>query len=129
MAEWDGVERRQGGESLMLATKLQALHEDVSEMKSALKDLTSAITKLALIEERQANTQAAQDRAFTAISNIERRLTEIEKILPPDFAARLSALEKKSPLNDLSNKWVFGAVVAIISGVVVYIADHFKNGH
>lgn len=129
MAEWDGVERRQTGDHLMLATKLQALHEDVSEMKSALKDLTSAITKLALIEERQANTQAAQDRAFTAISNIERRLGEIERILPPDFAIRLSALEKKSPLNDLSNKWVFGAVVAIITGVVVYIADHFRNGH
>lgn len=129
MSEWDGAECRQNSEFFVLSSKLQALHEDVSEMRGALKELTTAITKLALIEERQANTQAAQDRAFTAISNVEKRLAEIERIIPSDLGERLAALERKSPINDLSNKWVFGAIVAIISGVAVYIADHFKNGH
>lgn len=128
MSEWDGVERRNSGELTVLSAKLQSLHDDVSEMRSALRDLANAITKLAIIEERQTNTQMAQDRAFTAISNVERRLAEIEKLLPSDLGERLSALERKSPITDLSNKWVFGAITAIAGGVVVYILDHFKKG-
>ena len=128
MAEWDGVERRNSGELTVLSAKLQSLHDDVSEMRGALRELTNAITKLAIIEERQTNTQMAQDRAFTAISNVERRLAEIERLLPSDLGERLSALERKSPITDLSNKWVFGAITAIAGGVVVYILDHFKKG-
>ena len=128
MSEWDGVERRNSGELTVLSAKLQSLHDDVSEMRSALRDLTNAITKLAIIEERQTNTQMAQDRAFTAISNVERRLAEIERLLPADLGERLAALERKSPITDMSNRWVFGAITAIAGGVVVYILDHFKKG-
>jgi len=128
MSEWDGVERRNSGELTVLSAKLQSLHDDVSEMRSALRDLANAITKLAIIEERQTNTQMAQDRAFTAISNVERRLAEIERLLPADLGERLAALERKSPITDLSNKWVFGAITAIAGGVIVYILDHFKKG-
>lgn len=128
MSEWDGVERRNSGELTVLSAKLQSLHDDVSEMRSALRDLTNAITKLAIIEERQTNTQMAQDRAFTAISNVERRLAEIERLLPADLGERLSALERKSPITDMSNRWVFGAITAIAGGVIVYILDHFKKG-
>ena len=46
-------------DSHVLNLQLKTLHEDVSEMKSVLKDLATAITKLALIEERQANAAAA----------------------------------------------------------------------
>jgi len=65
---------------------------------------------------------------FTAISNVERRLAEIERLLPADLGERLSALERKSPITDMSNRWVFGAITAIAGGVIVYILDHFKKG-
>jgi len=129
MAEWDGTERRNSNEMTVLSAKLQSLHDDVGEMRVALRELTNAITKLAVIEERQANTQMAQDRAFTAISNVEKRLVEIERLLPADFPERLAALEKKSPLNELSSKWFFGILTAIGGGVLVFVIDHFKKGH
>lgn len=72
-----------------MAGKLISLHEDVTEIKGALRDLTSAITKLALIEERQSVTNAALERAFGAISRVEDRLTEIERLAPMNNQSRV----------------------------------------
>lgn len=66
----------------VLSIQLKTLHEDVSEMKSVLKDLATAITKLALIEERQANAAAALERAFGALERVETRVTALEKDVP-----------------------------------------------
>lgn len=88
-----------------LTMRLQVLHEDVTDIKSVLKDLTSAITKLALIEERQAQASAAQERAFKALGRIE---------------DRVAALEKRVPINDHMNRWVERVTTAVILAVVVY---------
>jgi hypothetical protein len=88
-----------------LNTRLQVLHEDVTDIKSVLKDLTSAITKLALIEERQAQASAAQERAFKALERIEERV---------------SALEKRVPMNDHMNRWIERIFTAVILAVVLF---------
>lgn len=75
-----GPERR-SQHSLALESKLTMLHDDVSDIKAALKDLTSAITRLALVEDRMATASAAQERAFKAIAEMEKKVMEIEKIL------------------------------------------------
>jgi DNA repair exonuclease SbcCD ATPase subunit len=87
-----------------LNTRLQVLHEDVTDIKSVLKDLTSAITKLALIEERQTQASAAQERAFKALERIE---------------DRVNALEKRVPMNDHTNKWVERVITAVILALVI----------
>jgi chromosome segregation ATPase len=66
----------------LLSHKLQVLHEDVGEMKAVLKDLTAAITKLALIEERQTQAAAAQERAFKALERVEQRVSDLEAYVP-----------------------------------------------
>jgi hypothetical protein len=66
----------------VLSHKLQTLHEDVGEMKAVLKDLTAAITKLALIEERQTQAAAAQERAFKALERVEQRVSDLEVYVP-----------------------------------------------
>ena len=86
-------------------TRLQVLHEDVIDIKSVLKDLTSAITKLALIEERQTHASVAQERAFKALERIE---------------DRVNALEKRVPMNDHTNRWVERIITAVVLAVVVY---------
>lgn len=63
----------------VLSVKLEALHNDVSEVKTALNKLSEAITKLALVEERQAQTAEALERAFKAIGKIEDRLSTLEQ--------------------------------------------------
>ena len=67
---------------LLIAHKLEALHEDVGAMKDVLKELTSAITKLALIEERQAQAALAQERAFKVLEKLEARVDKLEEAAP-----------------------------------------------
>ncbi len=111
--QWSGIERRKDVKELNeLANKLMSLHEDVSEIKGALKDLTSAITKLALIEERQSVTNAALERAFVAISRVDDRLTELERL---------------TPLNNQARIWVERFVIAVVSAALVYIWDRVKR--
>lgn len=104
--EWDGSERRRDYLAV-LDTRLETLHGDVGEMKSVLRELTQAITKLALIEERQAQAAQAQERAFTALAKVEERVTDIEKKMPA-----LSA----------SSVWVDRGVWALAAAAATYIA-------
>lgn len=60
--------------------RLETLHNDVQEIKSALGDLTRAVTKLALIEERQLQAAASLDRAFTALDRLEKRIQRLETL-------------------------------------------------
>lgn len=110
---WSGEERRKDVKELNeLATKLLSLHEDVSEIKGALRDLTSAITKLALIEERQTVTNAALERAFVAISRVEDRLTELERL---------------APINNQSRIWVERFVMAVIGAALLFVWEQVKK--
>ena len=111
--EWSGAERRKDVKELNeLASKLMSLHDDVSEIKGALKDLTSAITKLALIEERQSVTNAALERAFVAISRVEDRLSELERI---------------APMNNQSRIWVERFVIAIAGAALFFVWENIKR--
>lgn len=62
----------------VLSQRLETLHEDVGEVKVALRSLSEAITKLALVEERQSQTSQALERAFVAIERIDTRLGALE---------------------------------------------------
>lgn len=72
----------------LLSHRLDTLHTDVGEMKTAMKELTTAITKLALIEERQAHAASAQERAFAVLSKLEARVASLETHMPSN--ARVS---------------------------------------
>lgn len=69
-------------QSALLAVHMKAMQEDMGKMKTALDRLTDAITKLALIEQQQAQAAAAQERAFKALEKVEERVREIEQRLP-----------------------------------------------
>jgi len=92
---------------LVLSTRLATLHEDVSEIKSALKTLSEAITKLALVEERQQQAAAAQERAFNALGKLENRLAQLE-IRCSEFST--------------TKIWVDRGVWATVAAALTYIA-------
>lgn len=69
-------------DSSVLAAKLEMLHGDVVDVKTALTELSKAITKLALVEERQAQIAEAMERAFKAIGKIEDRVSALEQVAP-----------------------------------------------
>ena len=89
-------------ESNILAVKLDMLHSDVVDMKTALNELSKAITKLALVEERQTQTAEALERAFKAISRIEDRLSILERSAP-----------KSKETSAWVDRFIFGAVMAV----------------
>lgn len=91
----------------VLSARLEALHNDVHEIKSAMSSLTSAITKLALVEERQAMTNTALERCFVAIAKLEERI---------------SVLEKADAHNKRTNKYVDGVVWACAAASVMFVA-------
>lgn len=84
--------------------KLDALTESVGEMKTVLREMTTAITRLAIFEERQTQASDAMARAFTALEKLEGRVATLEASAP---------VSKKT--NDLVNKvmWAGVAVLAI----------------
>jgi chromosome segregation ATPase len=89
-----------------LTHRLDTLHEDVGEVKSALKELANAITKLALIEERQTQAATAQERAFGAIERIEKRVAK---------------LEMQAPANKRVSVWVDRAMYASAGLLVMFV--------
>ena len=90
--------------------KLKALSIDVSEIKTSLTALTQAITKMALIEERQSASNVALDRAFTSISDLYTKVQAIELSLPA-----LKAQTNQSAI------WVDRIVWVVVSGSLVYM--------
>ena len=91
-----------------ISTRMQVLHEDVTDIKTALKDLTTAITKLALIEERQSQTTVALERMYKSLEKIDERVTVLEHLAPE---GRRTA------------RWIERALVAIVTVVAVFVAD------
>lgn len=69
-------------EADILSHKLETLHTDVRKIEQVLQDLTVAITRLAIVEERQSTTAAALERAFKALEKIEDRVALIELQVP-----------------------------------------------
>lgn len=97
----------------LLSAKLQTLHTDVADIKGSIKELTSAINKLALVEERISNAVAAQERAFKALERLEERL---------------DVLEKAQALDESQSKWLDRGVVALLGAAATYIWERIKNG-
>ncbi len=97
----------------LLSARLQTLHTDVSDIKGTLKDLTSAINKLALVEERITNAVAAQERSFKAIEKLEERI---------------DSLEKAQVIDDNTSKWIDRGIVAFVGAAAAYIWERVKNG-
>ena len=90
----------------VLTVKIDMLHSDVVDMKIAVNELSKAITKLALVEERQAQTADAMERAFKAIGKIE---------------DRLSALELTAPKTKETNAWVDRFILALVMAVAGFM--------
>ena len=84
-------------EIALLTNKVESLHEDMSEMKTVMRDIANALTKLAIIDERQEKMSETQGRIFKVLDN---------------HAERINELEKDDRRQSLAVNWVFGATWA-----------------
>jgi hypothetical protein len=90
-----------------LSIKLDLLHDDVRDMKTALKDLTVAINRLAVVEERQTQFSESVGRAFVSIEDVK---------------LRVSALEVQAVTSSQTNTWAGKAVWAAVTVCAVFIS-------
>lgn len=89
-----------------LDVRLDMLHADVGEIKSALGRLSEAIIKLALIEERQAQSSASLERAFKSLERVE---------------ARVAALEHANINSKRTSGWIDKLVTAAVGIVILLV--------
>lgn len=114
-----------------------SLHQEVRELREAnirtttvLEHIEQHLAKLTEIgetqirlEERQIEQGRAIDRAFGAIEQVDKNSTDaIGKL-----GDRVSALEKKEPVNSLTSNWIISGVTALIAGVIGWAAAHIKG--
>ena len=99
----------------VVITRLGLLSEDVGELKETLRQIASAVTRLALVEERQMQTNEALSRAFKQIDKLDLKLVGIEQ--------RLGMLERMQPLQQQTNGWVMTAVWIAAGVAVMFVAN------
>jgi hypothetical protein len=102
----------------IFTVKLDALHKDVGEVKTALNKLSDAITKLALVEQQQGQTAAALERAFKAITKVEEGLAEDINALD----VRVTVVEKAQPKHNSAALWVDRALVGLAGAGMALLA-------
>ena len=125
----------------VLATKIEGLAQDMSEMKHGIAKMADALTKLAIVEERQTQTILAQERAFKALERVEERQRTHELVCKDQekglrqliadsnerLAARVGELEKAEPMQAQTSKWVtagvWGALALLASFIVPRVLE------
>jgi len=109
----------------VIESKLENLHNDVGDMKSVLRDLTTAVTKLAVVEERQGQASLALDRAFKIMERLEHRMEENEREIErkhKEFSkateARFIAIETKLPGLIEKSGWLTALMLGLVAATL-----------
>ena len=120
----------------VFAERVEGLCSDMSEMKHGIAKMADALTKLAIVEERQTQTILAQERAFKALDRVEERQRqqelqcrdqdkEVRQLIADSnerLSIRVSELEKAEPMQAQTSKWVTAAVwgaLALLASFIV----------
>lgn len=104
------------------ANQLSALHADVGDIKAGMqefrdgmRELSAAILKLALVEERQAQSMQSLERAFKLLEKLEAKVESVSQ--------RVTELEKAEPAQARTSEWVDRAVWALAAAAAAALAS------
>lgn len=128
--------RKDDGVIDVLAERVEGLCADMSEMKHGIAKMADALTKLAIVEERQTQTILAQERAFKALERAEERQRqhelqcrdqdkEVRQLIADSnerLSTRVAELEKAEPMQAQTSKWVTAGVwgtLALLASFIV----------
>ena len=108
-----------------LTHHMQRIREGVAEMKDAMREMAAAVNRLAVIEERQNQDRAALERAFNAISDVNKKhdqtTTRVMEIVEK-IEGRMRALELAQPLQNKTAEWIEKAIFAAAAAAVMFVA-------
>lgn len=120
----------------LLEHRLTGVEETHADLRDAIKELTVAINKLAIIDERQVQAtlvieRLAQtiDKAHTRIDGITSEFAKALERAKVDCATattrleeRVKSLEDAAPVSKQTNQWVLGAVYGAAALAVLFVA-------
>lgn len=86
---------------------IQRIREDQHAMRAAIERMSEAVTRLALVEERQAAASSAIDRLAQSLERIDERLRR---------------LEVADPMQTKAAEWVQSALWAAAAAAVMFVA-------
>ena len=133
--------RASDGAVNVLTERIEGLAQDMGEMKQGIAKMADALTKLAIVEERQTQTILAQERAFKALERVEERQRqhelqfrdldkEVRQLIADGnerLSIRVAELEKAEPMQAQTSKWVtagvWGALALLASFIVPRILE------
>lgn len=90
--------------------KIDSITGDMAEVKATMKELANAVSRLAVIEERQAATNGAIERAFSEVAKTNEALVSL--------GSRVASLEQAQPIQQQSSDLVQTATKYIIAAVL-----------
>lgn len=96
-----------------LTHHIQRIREAQDRTEKAVSQIADALTRLALVEERQANTSSSIDRLATSLDKLE---------------TRLKALELTGPNNARVTALVDRAMWGIVGGAVIFVVQKVMAG-
>ena len=126
---YQGSNRRKDDALLqVVAEKVSNLHDDMSDVKTTLKDsmkgMTEAFNKLIQLEERQANILENVTRVAKSSEKAHARIDQIlidSQAKYEKIEARVDSLEKDAPMQKQASTWVMNAIYAIAAASIGYI--------
>lgn len=90
--------------------KMEAISGDLAEVKVTMRELAAAVSRLAVIEERQNGTNESLGRAYAEITKL---------------TGRVVALEQAQPIQKQSSDFVQAAVKYVVAAVLGAILAGF----
>jgi CRISPR/Cas system-associated endoribonuclease Cas2 len=86
---------------------IQRIREDQHAMRAAIERMSEAVTRLALVEERQTAASGAIDRLAQTLEKLDGRLRRLEVV---------------EPMQAKATEWVQSAVWAAAAAAVMFVA-------
>jgi hypothetical protein len=93
--------------------RVESMSADMAEIKVAMRDMAAAIGKLAVIEERQTQANAAIERTFRVMDKHDERIR---------------TLEEAQPLQKQAADWVGRVVAIVLTAFVTAMAGYVFVG-
>jgi hypothetical protein len=102
----------------LVAYQLQLLHKDVIEVRASISKLTDALTKVAVIEERQGHSIETQSSILRELEGLNLRLdnTDVRVAKTENLIMALTKEDGKMTI------WVERGVWALLGLVAVFVA-------
>ena len=109
----------------VLVEAQKRLEENQAKMELAIGKMADAVTKLAVIEERQDRVRSEVVAMGERILDIRKQHNEsIQRIAMrvESLESRIGTLERTEPMNAQVRRWVISAILATAAAAVMFVA-------